>query len=228
MFLRRLPPGAIEQALAARRIRSEAALHLLLAFCILRNFLSKRPSTAMPNFIAIAMSEMVGGPPINTGMPFGTASTTEVGSSSDFGLVCGFFRIGEGMPMSWQLSAGRPSRDAGSPSKVTVLLPMKISHSLAGGLTNTPPMGTCAGIPFPPVPAVPRIIPLTITVPPMIGAYSIGSITMPTNGCGTGIGGTGPGGWIMWMSIPTTGSKCVAAIMDDDPPNPVRAERSWS
>jgi hypothetical protein len=56
----------------------------------------------MPAFIAIALIEMVGGPPISTAMPIGIASSVVLGKTSDLVLFFFFGRSGAGMPMSWQ------------------------------------------------------------------------------------------------------------------------------
>ncbi len=74
-----------------------------------------------------------------------------------------------------------------------------------------PPRGICGGMALPSEPAVALGMPLTKTEAPMKGASSMGSKSMPMKGWGMGRGGTGPGGWMMWMSNPITGSIIFAA-----------------
>ena len=123
----------------------------------------------MMPFMAMPCIEMVGGPPMSTGGPIGTAKTTVVGSSMDFAVVFFLSRGGATRPTSWHESTGRPKKDCGSPSTMTVELPMKISLSFVGGFMNGPPMGMCGGRACPFVPATARGSPLTMTVAPRTG-----------------------------------------------------------
>jgi hypothetical protein len=106
---------------------------------------------------------------------------------------------------SLHVSAMSPARAAGFPLIITVALPLMIVALLVGGLTNVPPIGMCGGRLVAVLPSVAAGIPLMNTfelTPPSI---------MPMNGCGTGTGGVGPGGWIRWMSDAVTLSPSFAA-----------------
>ena len=158
---------------------SAASCSFLLSDFILRaNFLLRfasalralpRPLASGPIASIQLMSWMVGGPPTSTSGPAGIGSTELIGSISDLAAFFFLGRGGAGMPMSWQLSTGRPAKLIGSPSACTVLLPMNISDSFVGGLANGPPMGMCGGSAWPDVPATARGKPLTFTVAPTIG-----------------------------------------------------------
>jgi hypothetical protein len=102
---------------------------------------------------AIAVIEIVGGPPIITIGPAGMQRTTVTGSTSDLATAFFLSRGIAGMPMSWQERTGSPRNDCGSPSTMTVELPMKISDSFDAGLAKGPPMGMCGGVAWPFVPA---------------------------------------------------------------------------
>ena len=82
------------------------------------------PSAAKPSLNAIPISDMVGGPPMNTFV--GIARLVTVGSNISF---FSFFLIRGGliMPATWQLNTGTDKKENGSPSATTVALPMKIS-----------------------------------------------------------------------------------------------------
>lgn len=109
--------------------------------------------------------------------PFGIGNSTDIGSTIDLGLLL-LFLLGRGIgsiPASWQVNTGAPRNGNGSPSIGTDILPIKISPSLEGGFTKTPPMGKWGGVAFTVVPACALGMPLTIFDAPNIGTNSMGS-----------------------------------------------------
>ncbi|WLA07624.1 hypothetical protein MO328_14605 [Xanthomonas translucens] len=94
-----------------------------------------------------------------------------VGSNSERSGFLGFLNRNGGIsPARLQSSTGTASRENGSPSADTVLLPMKISSPSNCGPIGRASSGahTPSGIwmSSPPVPAVARLTPLTVTVAP--------------------------------------------------------------
>ena len=98
----------------------------------------------------------------------------------------------------------------GSPSAVTVLLPMSRMSSTSGNFgANGKPDGMCTVIP--PVPALVRLMPQTLTVAPMTGIRSNGSKTTEMCSVGRGTGNGDAGTMYRWMSTPSCGSPCFDA-----------------
>ncbi len=132
----------------------------------------RAPRPAKAAWKSIAIKEMVSGPPTFTLV--GIATLIPVGSQSDRnGFLSLLIRNGGISPARLQSSTGAASRENGSPSAVTVLLPMKISSP-----SNCGPIGMLScGVHMPsgmwmsnpPVPAVARLTPLTVTVAPRNG-----------------------------------------------------------
>ena len=154
--------------------------------------------------VTAAMVSMEVGPPTMTGLPTGTAMQTEVGRLTG----------------KLQLDTIEPKRAAEEPPKLTVLLPVTSVPLLAGmslGAKETPGgMGKCLMTALTSVPVLAAGRPLTRTAPPPMTAPTAaptGSKTMPTKGCGMGVG-TGPAGvgtMTMCRSTPITMSKNLAA-----------------
>src|SRR5262249_32778457 len=99
---------------------------------------------------------------------------------------------------SLQVRAGSPFRAAGLPLISTVGLPSTIVARLDGGLTKLPPLGTCAGV------LVAVLCWVAAGAPMMLTSLLSPPSSTPANGCGSGTGVAGGGGWIMCMSVATT------------------------
>ena len=90
-------------------------------------FMRVEANLYQPVIQAMPIMLMVGGPPMNTVV--GMARLNTVGAKQARGPPFFLGRPGLGMPATWHASTGWAMCDMGSPSAVTVALPMKSSSS---------------------------------------------------------------------------------------------------
>src|SRR5215203_152195 len=108
---------------------------------------------------------------------------------------------------SLQVVAGSPARAAGLPPMKTVALPWRTVPRSAGGFWNGPPWGMWAGV-------LVAVEPTTAAgLPSMLTSLASEPSSVPTNGCGRGVGTGPPGDGIITMcvSVAITLSPCFAA-----------------